>query len=175
MRLYYPEMIKAIDLKRESKRLENVQFAATRPVRKAKVVPAERKVEPTGVFKTLEEAEQLYTGRNLDSARTAYLKAIGETDEKPLHAKAYYGLARIAALKNDPELAEKLFQQTLELHPDPQTAAWAHVYLGRLSDIAGDREAASGHYQAALRVQGASNAARKAAEQGLKAGFPKNN
>ncbi|MCL4852567.1 MAG: tetratricopeptide repeat protein [Bryobacteraceae bacterium] len=175
MRLYFPEMIKAIDLKRESKRLENVQFAATRPVRKAKVVPAERKVEPTGVFKTLEEAEQLYTGRNLDSARAAYLKVLEETDQKPLHAKAYYGLARIAALKNDPELAEKLFQQILELSPDPQTAAWAHVYLGRLSDIAGDREAASGHYQAALRVQGASNAARKAAEQGLKAEFPRNN
>src|SRR5690606_5433393 len=110
--------------------------------------------------KTLEEAEQLYTGRNLDSARAAYLKVIEETDQKPLHAKAYYGLARIAALKNDPELAEKLFQQILELSPDPQTAAWAHVYLGRLSDIAGDREAASGHYQAALRVHGASNAAR---------------
>jgi len=51
--------------------------------------------------------------------------------------------------------------------------AWAHVYLGRLSDIAGNREEAAKHYQTAIAVDGASAAARRAAEQGLQEAFKK--
>jgi len=90
-----------------------------------------------------------------------------ETDEKPLHAKAYYGLARIAALEKDPELAERLFRKTLESDPDGYTKAWTHVYLGRLAEAAGERERAAEEYKAALAVEGASVAARQGAEKGL--------
>jgi hypothetical protein len=45
------------------------------------------------------------------------------------------------------------------------------VYLGRLSDAAGDRDQAVRHYQAALAVQGASPAAREAAEKGAQRSF----
>jgi hypothetical protein len=51
--------------------------------------------------------------------------------------------------------------------------AWAEVYLGRLSDAAGERDQAAQHYQAALAVEGASSGARQAAEQGLKTKFQK--
>jgi tetratricopeptide (TPR) repeat protein len=173
MRFFYPDMIDALDLKKEEKRLEGVQFAATRAVRKAKVVPAERKVEVTGVFKTLEEAEELYRSRDLDGARQKFRKALQETDEKPLHAKSYYGLARIAALQRDPELADKLFRRTLELEPDPATRSWAHLYLGRLADLAGDRDQATRNYQAAAAVEGGSAAARQAAQKGLQEAFQK--
>ena len=84
-----------------------------------------------------------------------------------MHARAYYGLARIAVLKNDPELGERLFQKVLESSPDPWTMAWTHVYLGRLSDIAGNRDEAAKHYQTALAVEGGSAAARHAAELGI--------
>jgi tetratricopeptide (TPR) repeat protein len=90
-----------------------------------------------------------------------------------LQAKAYYGLGRIAALEKDPELAEKLFQRTLETSPDPQVKAYSLLYLGRLADLAGEREQASRYYQGALAVEGAPAGARKAAEQGLKESFKK--
>ncbi len=90
-----------------------------------------------------------------------------ETEDKSLHARSYYGLARIAALQKDPELAEKLFQKTLESSPDAQVRAWVYVYLGRLADAAGERDRAVEHYRAALAIQGASEAARGAAEKGF--------
>jgi tetratricopeptide (TPR) repeat protein len=173
MRLYYPDMIAAIDLDREDKRLETVEFTNERVVRKAKVVPAERKVEPAGPYKTAEEAERLYASRELDKAKETYLRLLKETEDRPLQAKGYYGLARIAALQNDPETAEKLFERTLESSPDPATKAWSLVYLGRLADLAGDREAAAQRYRAALEVDGGSDGARKAAEKGIAEAFGK--
>ena len=168
MRLFFPELIASIDLKREDKRLEKIQFASERKVKIIAPPPAPSAPVLTGVAKTLEDAEELYRKRDLDPARAAFLKALEETSEKRAQAKAYYGLARIAALKRDPELAEKLFTKTLELEPDAPEKAWSLVYLARLSEAAGEREPARKYYQEALNVNGASDAARKAAEQGLK-------
>jgi tetratricopeptide (TPR) repeat protein len=175
MRLYFPDMVSAIDVKKESNRLEKVKFATTRPERKmsegVSVVPPPAPLSPAA--KSLETAEQLYADKKLDKASEAYRKVLEQTQDKPLHARTYYGLARIAALQRDPELAEKLFHKTLELTPDAQTRAWAEVYLGRLSDASGEREQAVQHYQAALAVKEASPGAKQAAEQGLKAKFQK--
>ena len=174
MRFYFPDLVKAIDLKKEEQRLEKIEFASERPVRKAKLVPAERKIEqPAGAQKTFEEAEQYYAARDFEKASQAYRRVLEETGDQSLHARSYYGLARIAALRNDPELAEKLFQRVLDCSPDPQTKAWAHVYLARLADAAGERPLAVESYRAALAVQGASAAAREAAEKGLKEAFTK--
>ncbi|HVX67224.1 MAG TPA: tetratricopeptide repeat protein [Bryobacteraceae bacterium] len=170
MRFYYPELIKGIDLKRESARLDQVKFLSERPVKKSKV-PVERPVELTGAARTLEDAERLYTARDLEKAKTQYLNVLKETGDKPMHAKAYYGLARVAALQNDPETAVQLFEKTLQSSPDPQVMAWAHVYLGRLADASGERDQATVHYQAAMDVKGGSEAARKAAEKGLQKAF----
>jgi len=96
-----------------------------------------------------------------------------ETDEKPLHASSYYGLARIAALRKDPELAERLFQKSLESSPDPFVKAWVEVYLARLADAAGDRVEAVKHYKLALAVEGGSAKAKEAAEKGIQQSFQK--
>ncbi|MBI4873981.1 MAG: tetratricopeptide repeat protein [Acidobacteria bacterium] len=168
MRYFVLDMIEAISLKREEQRLENFEFAPSRAVRKAKVVaPQEKAAEPVGVYKTLDEAERLYSARELPRAKEAFLRGLKETGEKRLHAKSYYGLARIAALEKDPELAERLFHKTLECDPDGYTKAWTRVYLGRLSEAAGERDRAAGHYRAALAVEGGSVAARQGAEKGL--------
>jgi tetratricopeptide (TPR) repeat protein len=170
MRYFVADMINAISLKREEQRLEKVEFAPSRAVRKAKVVAPEQKAaEPVGVYRTLEDAEKLYAGRDLARAKESFLLALKETDEKRLHAKSYYGLARIAALEKDPELADRLFRKTLECDPDGYTRAWTHVYLGRLAEAAGERERALEEYKAALAVEGASAAARQGAEKGLTA------
>jgi tetratricopeptide (TPR) repeat protein len=173
MRFYYAEMVAAIDLKREDARLSQIEFVSQAPVRQAKVVPLPPPPAPQGAYKTLAQAEQLYKDRHLDPARQLFLKALQETTERPLHAQAYYGLARIAALEKNPEMAERLFEKTLELDPEPQVKAWALVYLARLSDAAGDREQATRRYRDALAVEGASPAARQAAEQGVQRSFEK--
>src|SRR5205807_2355846 len=88
MRFYYPELIKAIDLKREEARLAQIEFVSQAPVRAIKL-PAPP--EPQGVYKTLEEAEQLYSDRNLEPARERFLKVLEQTSDKTVHAQAYYG------------------------------------------------------------------------------------
>jgi tetratricopeptide (TPR) repeat protein len=175
MRLYFPELIKSIDLKKEERRLEKVEFASALAVRKAKAAPVPAQLEPqlTGAAKTADDAERLYRERNLEAARQHFTRLLSETDERAMQARAYYGLARIATLEKNPELAEKLFQKTLELEPEAQVKSWAYVYLGRLSDLAGEREQATRNYQAALAVEGASPGAREAAEKGIKESFPR--
>jgi tetratricopeptide (TPR) repeat protein len=80
-------------------------------------------------------------------------------------------MARLAVLQNDPETAVRLFEKTLEFSPEPQIKAWTLVYLGRLADAAGQREQATGHYHAALEVNGGSDGARQAAQKGLEKVF----
>ncbi len=173
MKLYFPDMIKSINLKQEERRLEAVKFATEAAVRKAKTVAAPPPPELSAAEKSLGEAENLYRDRSLDKAKEVYNRVLRESEEKPKRAAAYYGLARIAILQKDPELGEKLFQKSLELSPDPQVRAWDEVYLGRLSDAAGEREEAMKHYKAALAVEGGSAAALEAAQKGLQQSFQK--
>ncbi len=173
MRFFYPDMVAGINLKHEDARLAEIQFVSQAPVRQAKVGEAPRPPEPKGAYKTLAQAEQLYTDRDLEAARQMFLKTLEESGDKPLHAQAYYGLARIAAREKNPELAEQLFKKTLESQPEPQVKAWTLVYLARLADAAGEREEAVQRYREALAVEGASPAAHEAAEQGVQKSFQK--
>jgi tetratricopeptide (TPR) repeat protein len=166
MQLYYPELIGALDLKTEDRRLAQVAFDKEAPARTVKVAPAPGPPPATGAAKTLEDAEQAYTARDLAKAKKLYLDVLQQTDNQTTHSAAYYGLARIAALEKDPETASKLFQKTLELQPEPPVKAWTLVYLGRLAMAANDRDEAGRYFASALQVEGASAAARQAASQG---------
>ena len=167
MQLYYPGLVGGIDNLAEDARISQVTFNTT-PSARHVVRSAPPPAAPlTGANKTLDEAERLYTARDLDKAKAAYLAVLQQTDQKPLHAAAYYGLARIAALEKDPAAAEKLFLKSLDLGPDPQIKAWVLVYLGRLSLAAQDTSVAMRYFQDALKVDGASDMARNAAIQGL--------
>ena len=173
LRNYFPDLLGKIDLAKEDKRLADVRFAREAAVKSAKPVPPPPEPVLTGAAKTLAEAEDLYTKRDLDNARQRYLKALEEPGGNDLHGKAYYGLARIAALQRDPELAEKLFQKTVELSPDDETKSWAYLYLGRLADAAGDRGEAEKNYRAALALSGAPAQVKGAAEKGIAEPFQK--
>jgi tetratricopeptide (TPR) repeat protein len=167
LRLYYLDLVGQIDLDREDKRLEKVKFSRDATVKKAPIAPPPSEPVITGTAKTLEEAEELYAKRDLPRARESFLKVLQVPGETTLHARAYYGLARIAALEKDPELAEKLFQKTLELSPDKDTESWAYLYLGRLADAAGDRGQAEKNYRAALAIEGAPASVKSAATKEL--------
>jgi tetratricopeptide (TPR) repeat protein len=167
MVVYYRDLIYGIDMAKEEARLGNVEFDSKPLPARTLTVTAPAPAPPTGAAKTLDDAEQLYSQRELDKAKTLYLQVLQQTDQKPMHAAAYYGLARIAALQKDPETSERLFQKVLELEPEPPVKAWTLVYLGRLSMAAGDNAAAGKYFRDALQVAGASDMARKAAEQGV--------
>jgi tetratricopeptide (TPR) repeat protein len=168
MRMYFPDMMASMDVKKESKRLDAVDLTVAPP--KPVTAAIERTPEPPRepAEKTLEEAEKLYEAHDFEKAGAAFQKALVQTEQKPLHARVYYGLARIAALNRDPQLAEQLFQKTLESSPDAHTRAWSEVYLGRLAQASTTPEEAVEHYRAALAVDGAPAKARQAAEEGLR-------
>jgi tetratricopeptide (TPR) repeat protein len=167
LRIYFPDLLGQIDLDHEDRRLQKTEFAKEATVHKAKAAPAPPAPVLSGLAKSLADAEALYAERNLAAAQESYRKVLEQPAENPVHARAYYGLARIAALDHDPELAEKLFQKTLEMSPDDETKSWAYLYLGRLSDAAGEREQAEKQYRAALAVRGAPEQVKVAAEKGL--------
>jgi tetratricopeptide (TPR) repeat protein len=169
MVLYYKDMVSAIDLMKEEKRLANVEFDRDPPPAHGVRTPAPPPPPAlTGAAKTLDDAEQLYTKRDLDAAKKLYLTVLEQTAEKPMQAAAYYGLARISALQKDPETAERLFQKSLDLGPEPPVKAWVLVYLGRLSLAAGEGAQAGKYFGEALQVAGASDMARKAAQDGMR-------
>src|SRR5664280_1569107 len=145
MYLYYTEMMQAIDVIKEDRRLTGVEFSKDSAARPAVRMPAP--VPPpaaTGAAKTLEEAEK-----------------------RSVHASAYYGLGRIALLEKDLDAAERLFQKALESEPEAFDKGWVLVYLGRLAVAAGDRDKATEYFQSALQLEGATDKARLAAKQGL--------
>jgi tetratricopeptide (TPR) repeat protein len=127
----------------------------------------EKPVELTGVFQTLNEGEDLYRAKKYAEAKPVFLRALQETPERPLHAKAYYGLARIAVMQRDPELAVKLFEKVLDLDPDDTIRSLSHVNLGHLWAVHNEQEKAVEQYQAALAVKGIPPAIQKAAEKAL--------
>lgn len=174
MRMYFPDMIDQINLKKETQRLDQVKFAEAKPKRLVKIPAVRPKVVLTGAAKTLDDAEHAYSTKDYGQAKPLFQKALGETDDRGLQSRAYYGLARIAALERNPELSDKLFRKTLELDPPIDVACWSHIFLARLAGAAGDRDEASQHFRAVLAMQGIPARARQAAEQGLQETSQKN-
>ncbi len=163
-RMYYPDLIAAVDVHKEQKRLKNVQFAETVPGR---VVAPPAKLQLDPAEESLESAEGLYEQGDYDEAQKVFKKAFQQTTDKSMQGRAYYGLARIAVRQNRKDEAVELFQRTADLNPNPAITAWAHVYLGRLALAAGDPGKANAQFKTALAMNGASAMARDAAEKGL--------
>jgi tetratricopeptide (TPR) repeat protein len=169
MRLHFPDMIKAIDLKREEKRLAAVDFLKERPVKRAKVVE-QKQAEPaplTGALRKIEDADDLIRKRELGPARELLLTAVKEADRQPTKARAYFGLARIATLQNQKDESLQLFETTLESQPEPSVKAWTLYYLGRLSELRGEPEKAIEYFRSALATDGISHQAKGLTENAL--------
>ena len=166
LRFYMEEMSALMDTKREMARVKTIKFDAAPAVRLGRQVtvaaPPKPALSPSG--QTLEKAEDFYTARSLEDAKKLYLKSLEQNGAPEEHAQAWYGLARISVLQNQPEAATKLFEKTLDASPDPATKAWSLVYLARLARAGGDPEGAAKYYKEALSVKGASDKALPAAQ-----------
>ena len=110
------------------------------------------------------------------AAAEAFEKILAKSPGQP---RALYGLAVASVLQGDAEHAMELFQQVVtaanaaspEMRPDPSVLAWSHIYLGRMHDLADDREQAVEEYRAALAVENASESARSAAQSGIEQAY----
>jgi tetratricopeptide (TPR) repeat protein len=182
MSLYFTDLVKAIDVSAETKRLQAVVFA---PAEKA--LPADSASEPKpaqtmagmpeDLARLLEEGNTALRAQDGPSARSAFKRAL---DKYPGQPRAMFGLAVASVLEGDADGARDLFQKLLAgagegtgsgSQPDPIVLAWSHVYLGHIYDADQKRESALKEYQAALEVDGAPKGAIDAANRGLKEPF----
>jgi hypothetical protein len=99
----------------------------------------------------------------------------------PTNAEANYLLGRIDLMQGHPGDALDHLTQTVQLSHDPRTIAWAHIYLGRMYDIARDpndpdvilpqRAKAIAEYRAALANRDSQPDTKAAAEKGIAQAF----
>jgi tetratricopeptide (TPR) repeat protein len=168
-------MVYGMDVERERHSAEQIAFLA-----EGSGDPAFR--DPVG------RAPRQLTG--LDLAEMKLMKGdvagAGEMAEaalkaNPASAQAHYLLGRIDLMTGDPDGALDNLNQTLTLSHDPRTIAWAHIYLGRLYDLAREEDAPEGshpqraqavaEYKAALANRDSQPDTKLAAEKGIKEPF----
>jgi hypothetical protein len=153
----YGDWLHFLDVNRETKRAQNVQFAATAT---PDVVRSSQK--RAGLLDVAER--QLATG-NRASAEKLARQALDEKIEDP--GRASFILARIATANADMKSAQFYFEKAITGTNDPKIVAWSHIYLGRIADIQEERETAIEHYKAALAAGEAGPEAKSAAERGV--------
>ena len=163
-RLYYPELLAAVDVRREEKRLKKVEFVQSLPPRIV-VPPAKMEIDPAE--QSLEAAEELLDQHDIENAQKLFKKALEQTSSKPAQSRAYYGLGLISLQEKRWDEALNLFQHTVDANPSSTVAAWSHYYLGQLQLKAGAPEKAASQFKSALATEGISAKAREAAEKAL--------
>jgi tetratricopeptide (TPR) repeat protein len=164
---YFPDLLKSIDATSERVRLQAKRFP---PADAPQPVAAEPQVSE--IDRAIDEGDRLTASRDAAGAAAAYERALALAPQDP---RALYGSAVASLMQGQGEKAFDLFNQVISAaessdaaaRPDAATLAWAHVYLGRLHDLASEREEAVAEYRSALAVTGASDAARAAAQKGM--------
>ena len=167
MTVYYQPMIQAIDLKQMARELFPVHFSAQPPAPAVRAAPARTEAE-----RLLDDGDnQFFQGKYLD-AKASYQAVLEKFD--PKSERAIYGMAVVYANTRKPDLAQEYFQKALATAHDLRIVSWSHIYLGRLDDLAGKRDAALAHYHAALLTAAAYPMALRAAQSGMETPFGSN-
>ena len=158
----YSGILENVDLKKEEKAAEEVQFASvaspelvrlSRPEERRMLVTAEKRLaagDPKG-------AQEL--------AQQALDKKIGD------QGRALFILAEVAVANKNRDGAQDNFQKAIAASSDPTVLGWSHVYLGRILDLKEDRDAAVEQYRAALNAGGRLPDVKAAAERGLEQAY----
>jgi hypothetical protein len=179
MALFFPELVRAVDVSAELKRVAAVQFAAAEQRPKpgdldSEEVARRRPRLPDNVpndaeaIAALTEGERRIAEKNARAAEVSFQRVVAKY---PDQARAWYGLGLVALLDHDGPRAKQVFGRlTSGEHAatsDPMVLAWSHIYLARIYDDEGQSRQAQAEYQAALTVQGSPEPARLAAQKGL--------
>ena len=179
MKFFFPDLVRAIDLQAETKRLTAVKFApadAAIPEDEAasEKIAREKKAAPTTVpndaevIKALTEGERRIAEKNPRAAETSFQRVLAKYPDQP---RAWYGIGLVAMLDHDAARAKQVFGRlTVGEHAateDPMVLVWSHVYLARIYDYEGNSEVARTEYQSALAVQGGPDQAKQTAQREL--------
>jgi hypothetical protein len=181
MSLYFPDLIRGIDVNLESKRIAGLTFAPAEPARTGKELSTEevarrRALQPVtlpndpAAIADLTEGEQKLAEKNSRAAEVAFQRVLARY---PDQTRAWYGLGMVAVLDHDAARAKEVFGRLTDgehaATQDPMVMAWSHIYLGRIYDDEGHADRAKTQFEAALSVQGLPARARDAAQKGLEA------
>jgi tetratricopeptide (TPR) repeat protein len=162
LRNAYADLVGNIDVGKEQRRARQVQFAS---VADPELLHLSRPMEG----KLLITAQQRLSAGDAVSAQKLAQQALDEKSED--QGRALFILAQVATMNRDMQGARSYFQRALEVAQEPKVVAWSHIYLGRIFDLQEDREAALGHYRAALNAGAALPEAKAAAERGIQQAY----
>jgi hypothetical protein len=181
MKLFFPDLVRAIDAGTETRRLATVKFAPVQTAQPedeatSEEVARRRRAAPTTVpnddevIAALTEGERRIAEKNPRAAEASFQKVL---TKYPDQARAWYGIGLVALLDRDAARAKQVFGRlTSGEHAaaqDPMVLAWSHVYLARIYDDEGNPSVAKAEYESALTVQGGPEQAKQAAQRGLAA------
>jgi tetratricopeptide (TPR) repeat protein len=188
MSLYYPDLLNGINLADEQKRLatfvfkSDAELSISTPKKAAMIEPASE------LDRWLADGDRQIAIQDATAATATFEKVL---EKYPGEPRAYYGLAVASLMNQDADRAQQIFETIVEAAspssanatnatltgaqkinpPNPSVLAWSHVYLGRLHDVADERDQAVVEYRAALAVSGAPEAALVAAQRGIAAPY----
>lgn len=179
MALYFPDLVRSIDLAAETKREEGIHFASAESAKgadssAAEAVARRKSFQPTTVpndaeaIAALTEGERHIAEKNARAAEASFQRVLAKYPEQ---VRAWYGLGLVALLEHDGPRAKQVFGRLTSgehaASQDPMVLAWSHVYLARIYDDEGQQALAKTEFQAAMEVPGGPQQARDAAQKGL--------
>lgn len=177
MKLFFPDLVRAVDVAAEQKRVSALRFAPAGPKGEAteeESVARHKPIAPSTVpnddeaIAALTEGERRIAEKNPRAAAASFQKVLLRYPDQP---RAWYGLGVVAMMEQDGPRAREVFGRlTAGEHAaaqDPLVLAWSHVHLGTLFDIEGQPDRARTEFEAALAVEGAPEKAKEAATRGL--------
>lgn len=180
MSYYFPDLFSGIDVQAEEKRLQTVTFAKG-PALAADEHGAGAGSVTSATDRLLAEGDREIAERNATAAAATFQKVLSGD---PNNLKAQYGLAVTAVLSGDADQARDLFEKVVSSSDSTKSGSqgstqsntaeilsWSHVYLGRIHDLEDERDQAVNEYRAALAVDGAPEAARVAAQNGIDSAY----
>ncbi len=179
MRIYFPELVRGIDLKAEKIRVAAIKFAPAETRAEGEVLNKEEVAKRRAAAVTtvpddpiaiaaLTNGEKQLADKNARGAEASFQAVLAKY---PDQVRAWWGLGLVALMDHDGPRAKEVFGRlTTGEHAatkDPMVMSWSHVYLGRVLEDEGDLDRAKTEYQAALEVEGAPPQAQQAAKKGL--------
>jgi Tetratricopeptide repeat len=180
MKLYFPDLVRSVDVAAEQKRIATIKFAPRGPrvgATDAEIVARRNSITPPSTvpndpeaIAALTEGERQIAEKNPRAAEAAFQRVLVKYPDQP---RAWFGLGVVAMMEKDAPRAREVFGRlTSGEHAatdDPLVLCWSHVHLGTIFDIEGHADRARAEYQAALAVNGAPDQAKKAANRALDA------
>jgi tetratricopeptide (TPR) repeat protein len=180
MSLYFPEMVRGIDVNMEAQRIAKIQYAREDSSDTETTTGTEQVTRKRGgaglttvpndaeAIAALTEGERRIAEKNPRAAEAAFQRVL---EKYPDQIRAWYGIGLVALLDHDGPRAKTVFGRLTEgehaAKDDPMVLAWSHVYLARIYDDEGQQQLAKTEFQAALAVSGGPEQAKQAAQRGL--------